>query len=123
MSILLRRKKKEKKKRKKNSKSKSNKQTGNTRNCPKTGPATDDDDVIFDGESTKQTKYQKSKEQETKQSTSQQKRTGPGHEKVICRGHKTLGEVNDAGGEQGFCTQNATDSPNDGTATSEKRST
>ena len=53
--------KKANKRRKKKSKSKSNKQTGNTPNCPKTGPVTDDDDVIIVGESTKQTKHQPSK--------------------------------------------------------------
>ena len=120
--------KKANKRRKKKSKSTSNKQTDIIPYCPKTGPVTDDDEVITVGESTKQTKHQPLKKQETTQSTCNQnkpakKRTGPGHEEVICRGHKTRGEDNDAGVEQGFSTKNTTDSPYDGTAANIKRST
>ena len=100
--------------------------TSNTPNCPKTGPVIDNDDVIIVGESTKQTMHQPSKKQETTQSTCNQNKPAknvlaPGHEEVICRGHKTRGEDNDAGVEQGFSTQDTTDSPYDGTATDEKR--
>ena len=64
--------KKANKRRKKKSKSKSNKQTDSIPYCTKTGPVTDDDDVIVVGESTKQTKHQQSKKQETTQSTCNQ---------------------------------------------------
>ena len=93
--------------------------------CAKSRPTTDDDDVIIVGENAKSTKHQTSKEQRTKQSTFTQnqqakKRTGPGHEENICRGHETRGTVKCAEDEQGLPAQDVTDSPSDCSAADEK---